>query len=346
MQYQIVIYPFWTSNPYQSLLQDGLSGRGHKVVRETMAPKTLPFHLIGKALKGDVLNLHWFAHMYEGRSRFRFAARTMLFCLTLSIIRMLGTRVVVTLHNLVPHDCALRPCHIKARKVIFLFVNAVVVHSEPAKRLAVRHLGSERKFHVIPHGHYRGYYPDDRDHAAARASLEIDPARNVLLFFGEIKPYKGLEALLQWFRNLEDDGWTLLIAGKCEDPAYLTSLENSAPRNTSIHGKFIPDRDVQLYMRAADCIVLPYRQSLTSGVAVLALSFDLPIIAADNVAFHHLVERKLCAVFDPDDPDSMTRALDEVTAWPRDRFLGRCRSFLAECSWENVAVRHERVFRS
>jgi glycosyltransferase involved in cell wall biosynthesis len=340
---KILIYPLDSRNPYQKLLSQWLQ-KNHEctVYLKPRAYKSFPFHLISACRAYDVIHLHWIWGLYEAKTRTRMIIKSISVCITLLIIRLLHKNVVLTLHNLLRHDSAFPACELWSRKIIIKAVNRVIVHSNPSKEIAIQKFGSRKKFHVIPHGDFRRVYPNSVSKTEARAFLNIPEKKKVLLFFGILRPYKGLENLLLASRFI-DQNVLLLIAGSGDDD-YIKKLQDMANQNVILHSEYIPSENVQYYMNASDCMILPYRESFTSGVAVLSLGFYLPIICTKCTAFQHLVERELCIGFDSLKPDSITKALDTVCSWDKEVFRERCNAFLHDSSWENVSQAHAAVY--
>lgn len=335
----ILIYPFVSGNPYQSLLTEALEQSGTTVKLSSPVYETIPLHLLRISKNCNIVHLHWISHLYTGRTRFRFVLRTLLFCIILLWLRSKGIRLVLTLHNLIPHDAEHKPYHIFARRLIARCVHSIIVHSEPAKRKAMQHLHSQSKYIVIPHGHYRSFYRNNILRDEARSALKISLTSKVVLYFGSLRPYKGLEDILNSFGSYCKEGWVLLIAGFGKDQ-YVNHLRKLLPKNSALYARFVPDDKVQYYMQAADCLIFPYKESLTSGAAVLGLSFGLPIVATNNTAFEHLIRKKLCTPCDPTDAQNLYSAIEEVLSWNYDDFKTRCNRFLADCSWDKVAELH------
>jgi glycosyltransferase involved in cell wall biosynthesis len=340
---KIVIYPFDSANPYQTLLSSALTKLGQIVELKQMVNNTLPFHLLRSSSGAKILHLHWIAGLYEGKTKPRFIVRTILFLLTLLILRSKGVRVALTLHNLVPHDAKNKRFHIFARRLILFFCNFVIVHSEPAREEAAKYFGQYKKMAVVPHGHYQGYYPNGVSKGEARNVLNIPENAKLILFLGGLRPYKGIEFFIQLFRDLESENLFFLTAGRGEEN-YVKSLKRGLPKNCLIYSSYVGEEEVQYYMNASDCMVLPYTEGLTSGAAVLALSFYLPIIATHTVAVRHLVEEKLALCFEPGNIESLRTSLKELLSWDAAAFRERCGNFLRSCSWERVAERHLDIF--
>jgi hypothetical protein len=137
------------------------------------------------------------------------------------------------------------------------------------------------KVRVSRHGHYIGAYPDFVSREAARDALGLAEGDDVILFTGQIRPYKGAEALIGVVRRLlaERPRAVLLLAGVmqfdllAEVTPALTEAERARIRTTD---RFLDDMEMQLFFRAADVAVYPYQKILTSGSLMLALSFGVP----------------------------------------------------------------------
>lgn len=109
-------------------------------------------------------------------------------------------------------------------------------------------------------------------------------------FLGAIRPYKNVPALLSAFRDAPEAGWRLVVAGKPLSADVRVDVSRRADGDDRIRLDldFVPRERVQLYTRAADLLVFPYRDILNSGSALLALSFDRPILVPDRGALAEL----------------------------------------------------------
>jgi glycosyltransferase involved in cell wall biosynthesis len=145
------------------------------------------------------------------------------------------------------------------------------------------------KVSVIPFGINNTVPSTLLTRAEARERLGLAPGEKVLLFFGNIAPYKGLEFLIESLAKLNgaSPAYRLIIAGRpknCE--AYWAGIQESIAR-TGTAGQivqaidFIPDEEIEIYFKAADVLVLPYTHIFQSGVLFLGYSFGLPVIAAN-----------------------------------------------------------------
>src|SRR5262249_15405108 len=128
----------------------------------------------------------------------------------------------------------------------------------------------------------------------AKRRLGIGEREKAMLFFGRLRPYKGLEYLLSAFELLSatDSSYRLIITGESKkgSEAYYESIQErimSHPNRDRIISRieFVPDQDAEIYLKAADVMVLPYKDIFQSGVLFLGYSFGLPVVAADVGAF-------------------------------------------------------------
>jgi glycosyltransferase involved in cell wall biosynthesis len=183
---------------------------------------------------------------------------------------------------------------------------------------------------VIPHGHYIDAYPNTVTRADARRARHLPltigrSSSTVFLFFGLIRPYKGLEELLPAFHSLGDANAVLLIAGRSRPSDYAARLAAQAGPDPRVvwHPHFVPNDEVQGWMNAADIVALPYRQITTSGAAMLAWSFGKPVIAPALPAFTEPMRAApfLGLLYDPADPAGLAEALRQATQtdWQRQR---------------------------
>ena len=146
------------------------------------------------------------------------------------------------------------------------------------------------------------------------------PEEKVLLFYGQVAPYKGLEYLVQSLVHLRKTGtpYRLLIAGRIKKNAedYWKEIQETISRSDLAslilsRIEFIPDEETEIYFKAADALVLPYVYIFQSGVLFLSYNFGLPVLAADVGSLkENIVEGRTGFVFPPKDPASLARTIE------------------------------------
>lgn len=217
-----------------------------------------------------------------------------------------GGTLIWTIHNLAEHDRQEGHLEAQARREIASLATAIFVHGDAA-RAAVEALLPEAKgkCEVIAHGNYIGVYPDTISPANARATLKISAHDTVFANVGLVRKYKGLNHLCDALQNIETA--KLIVAGVVpeDDKDDIKTIFAQHPQ-ARLYDAWVQDEDLQLYHNAADFIVLPYITTLTSGAAILALSFAVPIIAPKLGPFPELVEDgKTGFCYDPSSKDSL-----------------------------------------
>jgi len=192
--------------------------------------------------------------------------------------------LVITLHNIKPHEILHPHLESVSFKLSLKLADAVIVHNNYAKEMVNKVYGiATEKVSVIPHGNFVSYYPNYITREEARARLAVSENRFVLLFFGMIWPYKGLENLIDALKSIltYNEDLLIMIVGKCSAQYLREALHrfsNDFPRNCIIKLQHIPDEGVQLYMNACDIGILPYKEVTTSGSLLLFMSFGKPVI--------------------------------------------------------------------
>jgi glycosyltransferase involved in cell wall biosynthesis len=194
--------------------------------------------------------------------------------------------------------------------------NEVIVHCDRARGLLAARFGRRRNVHVVPHPNFIGIYPNTVPADEARMRLGLAPHETVILFFGGIRPNKGIERLISAFSQLPGKDLRLVIAGKpWPPPEYVEGLLDLASRDLRVrlYPRFIADEEVQVFLNAANAVVLPFSKILTSGSAMLAMSFEKPVVAPAMGCLPEMVTEDAGILYDPDAPDALLNALRRCT---------------------------------
>lgn len=261
-------------NPYNALLYENLIALGVEV-NEFSAWKLV-------INRYDIWHIHWPELVINTPSYLMASLRARAFLSLLEVARKKGIKIVWTVHNLRSHE----RFHPKLEERFWEhFLNMIDAHIS----LTVK--GQEELFKtypqlrhvpgfVIPHGHYRDVYPNEISREQARALLGIPEDSKVILFIGQIRKYKNIPSLIKAFAELPEKNARLVIAGKPVDKELASHLLKLTKHDNRIiiHPRFIPPEEVQVYLNSADLVVLPYSDILNSGSALLALSFDRPVL--------------------------------------------------------------------
>lgn len=248
----------------------------------------------------DILHIHWLERAFWAPTRRAALMQAAHVAALVLVLRMRGTRVIWTAHDPQPHvsplnrrltDRATARAWAGYQKVLLSLIDGVMLLSASHRDAVVARAPRLARVPMVltRHPHYRGQYPDAIGRDAARAMLGIGGDVPVLAFVGSLRAYKNPEGLMAAFQRLAGDA-VLLVAGESETAERARLLRDMAAHDARIHLRdaFVPDEDLQLWLRAADLAVLPYRRVSNSGSAHLALSFDVPVLVPDEPVFHEL----------------------------------------------------------
>ena len=223
--------------------------------------------------------------------------------------------IVLTAHDLLPRE----PRHGQAwaQRRCYDAVDAVVVHSRYGRRQLMDGLGVDAaKVRVIAHGAFKhltiqpSEVPLAGDLAAVRSP--------VVLFFGLLRPYKGIETLLEAWQGIS--GAELWIVGRPR--MGLERVTASAPAGVRFVPRFVSDAELPAFFRRADLVVLPYTRTERldwSGVLATALAFGKPIVVSDVGGLGEVAAAGAARLVAPDDADALRAALVGLLGSPQDR---------------------------
>jgi glycosyltransferase involved in cell wall biosynthesis len=263
-----------------------------------------------------------------------------------------GYKIVWTVHEVHVHDARqLTWMHAASRRLLWNLASIVFFHTPDVRAEAERRWGRKRWAHTIPIGSYEGAYPDRVSRSEARARLGIPDRATVFVFFGNVRPYKGVDILLEAFAAVQrrsPDAW-LVVAGKPYSPEFRAAVEAQAAPipNVRLALGYVPDDDIQIYLRAADCFVAPYKYIETCSAIYLALAFELPIIikSEGNVVDF---EKQAIGIF-LRDASQVGDAMQRFVAMPaaeRDRMRQATHTAAYDYSWERLGLLYKDAFRA
>ena len=250
-----------------------------------------------------------------------------------------GRPLVLTAHDVLPREP--RAGQRAAQRRLYERFDAIVVHSDHGARRLTGELGVPvERVHVIAHGAL--------EHLAARSSLTPPSAANGVarvLFFGLLRPYKGLDVLLDAWEGIE--GAELWIVGM----PRMDISELRARAGASVHfvSRFVDDGELAEQFRRADLVVLPYRQADQSGVLFTALAFGTPLLLSDVGGFPEIAATGAARCVPAGDVGALRSELRTLLGDPRELCRMRERARAAargRYSWEAVARATMQLYES
>ncbi|HTA24097.1 MAG TPA: glycosyltransferase [Terriglobales bacterium] len=301
--------------------------------------------------KPEIFHILW-------NNKFQFFDRTLL----MLYYKAWGKKIALTVHNVNAgkrdrNDSLFNRLTLRTQ---YLLADHLFVHTEKMKTELCQDYGVRaRAISVIPFGINNSVPDTDLTSAEAKQRLGIRNDEKTILFFGAIRPYKGLEYLTDAFRQLSarNVDYRLIIAGEpkkgCEK--YIGDIQqgisNDPSRERVIQEiRHIPDEETELYFKAADVVVLPYTQVFQSGVLFLAYSFGLPVIATDVGSIKEdVIEGETGFLCKPCDAVELARAIGTYFESDLFKTLGRRRQEIrdyagARHSWDTVGAVTRNVY--
>jgi glycosyltransferase involved in cell wall biosynthesis len=221
-------------------------------------------------------------------------------------------------------------------------MDAIVVHSQHGRERLISEHGVDReRIHVIPHGVLRPWEGLTEEPLPAQLCNVEGP---VVLFFGLLRPYKGLDLLLDAWRGIDEA--ELWIVGM---PRMDTApLKAAAPANVRFLESFVPDEQIPAFMNRASFVVLPYREIEQSGVLFTALGAGAPLLLSDAGGFPEVALSGAARTFASGDPaalgQELRKLLDESAALAEMRRRGRAAAE-ADYSWGAIAHAHLDLYK-
>jgi len=246
-----------------------------------------------------------------------------------------GRPLVVTAHDVLPREA--RPSQRAAQRRLYERADAVVVHSHHGRERLVVDLEIEpERVHVIPHGAFAHL----AELPAAPLPAELAAVEGpVVLFFGLLRPYKGVEVLLDAWKGV--GGAELWIVGMPRMP--LGPLRSRATPSARFVTRYVSDAELAAYFRRADLVVLPYREIDQSGVLATALAFGKPLLLTSVGGFPEVAALGAAELVEPGDRPALHIALKRLLDDPARRAAlaeAAARAARTTYAWDTVARDH------
>ena len=276
--------------------------------------------------------------------------------------KLLRKKIVLTAHNVntAQRDGFDSTLNRLSLKIQYRLSDHIFVHTEKMMMDLTNEYGVQAgAVSVIPFGINNSVPNTGITSAEAKKSFGLDGSDKVILFFGRIRRYKGLDYLVSAFERLAsaDQSYRLIIAGepKKESMLYWEGVRDRI-QQSRIEGKiirevkFIPDEDTELYFKAADLLVLPYTDVFQSGVLFLAYSFGLPVVATEVGSLSRdIVEGETGYFCRPCDDGDLCRTIEKYFASELFEKLEQRRAVIkalaeSQNSWATVGEKISEVY--
>jgi glycosyltransferase involved in cell wall biosynthesis len=243
---------------------------------------------------------------------------------------------VLTAHDVLPREA--RPGQLRAQARLYERMDGVVVHSEHGRGRLVDALGLDpAKVEVIPHGAFTHLtqLPHEAPLPAELAGVPADVP--VVLLFGLLRPYKGLDVLLEAWRGIT--GAELWVVGR----PFGVDLPAAPPPGVRFVPRFVADAEVPALFRRASAVVLPYREIDQSGVLFTALAFGRPLVLSDVGGFPEVAAHGAAELVPAGDAAALRAALTRLLGDDERRAAlaaASARAAAEHYGWDRIAARH------
>lgn len=251
------------------------------------------------------------------------------------------TSIIALTDNVVPHEK--RRGDILFTRYFLKPCDAFVTMSDKVMQ-DLRQFEPHKPARLVQHPLYDSF-GDAVSKEAARKHLGIPREDKVLLFFGIIRKYKGLDLLLEAMKIVKENSQLsnlkLLIAGEFyeEEKGYLEQIRQLAIADRLIlHTHYIPDSEVKYYVCAADCVVQPYRNATQSGVTPLAYHFEKPMIVTNVGGLPAQVPHERVGLVCEPEPASLAAAIERYFELGEQYFVPQLRQEKEKYSWHNLVA--------
>jgi glycosyltransferase involved in cell wall biosynthesis len=256
------------------------------------------------------------------------------------------TRIVAITDNIIPHEK--RPGDIPFTRYFLNSCDAFITMSEKVMN-DLRQFEKNKPAQQVLHPLYDNF-GDPISKEEARKKLGIDIHDKIILFFGFIRKYKGLDILLEAmplvnptapdsYRNNKQQTIKLLVAGEFYEDAkpYQEQIKRLGIQdNLILRTDFIPDSEVKYYLCAADAVIQPYRSATQSGVTPLAYHFEKPMVVTNVGSLPTLVPHEKVGLVCEPEPVSLAAAITRYFELGEQYFIPHLRIEKEKYSWHNI----------
>jgi glycosyltransferase involved in cell wall biosynthesis len=263
--------PAWvrTSNRFTNLFSEAVQGDDWKVREFSWGP--------GGVLAPKVILLHWPDELFLVRTPFEQAKAAFKISMLTAARRLFGAKLVWLVHEAKPHDRKRRGNW--ATQAFLDSLDGVIYLSGASKAAAEKDIPDLKRIPALVTRH--GHYCFDME---TPAQPRREPGKRLdLVYFGQVRPYKNLDGLIEASKGMSPDEVRIRIIGWCKDlefKQYLENLATDAPAvELDLRDEFVPQGDLETALDDSDGCVLPYRNILNSGAALFALSRNRPVMA-------------------------------------------------------------------
>jgi len=321
---KVLFFPDYSKgNPYQKLLKASLEKMGIEVILLNPYRMFPFFRMVLSYWKPAIIHIHWVNQLSpQNKNPIKTALKLFMIILDLLIVKIMRVKIIWSIHNKFTHECVNVKGELLLRRILAQFSNKLIIHCKQAKyELGKLYKVNEKKFVIIPHGHYIDYYNRrvNKRKIVCRRLLNLKKESTVFLFFGAVRQYKGIPKLLKSFDMIKHPKALLLVVGNPFDKELKEMIVSYSQTMSSLRYflEFVPENEVYLYFNASDIVIIPFEKILTSGSMLLAMSFGKPIIAPLIGCLPAYLDEKGAFFYNQDDKYGLVKAIYKALNTPK-----------------------------
>ena len=306
-------------------------------VARTAHTDVVDFHIrdFFSVKRGDIVHLHWFSSLYHGRTKSATFLKSLILDLYFRLLHAKGALLFWTVNNVISHDVDFPELEeMIVRRLIFRFDGLFAFGEQTARILVSTYGFPKEKIAIAPHGTYKHYYANARVFSV-RDRYGFDE-NLIYLFFGLLRPYKGLENLIEAFN---DGKHNLLIVGGGHKDYIETLLRSNTSPTTIVDARRVPDEEISGLFESIDAVILPFERITMSGTMILALSYKKFVITvADGDVPSYVHDGMNGYLMNDNSPASIRSAIhrvDRASATDRQAWENR---LSASIEWDSIGT--------
>ena len=248
------------------------------------------------------------------------------------------TKIICIADNIIPHEKRIGDSLFTS--YFTKPIHAFIAMSEQVMR-DMNKLGIKQKKILLPHPIFN-HFGNQVSKQESLKELNIQIDKKIILFFGFIRHYKGVDILLKAMadQRIKEDGYVLLIAGEFyeDEEKYMNIIKEEGLENqVIIHNQFISEENIKFYFSAADVLIQPYRHATQSGVTPLALHFNLPMIVTRVGGLSESVIDKQTGLVTEPNSTSIADSIIEYFETGKDAFVTNLKEHKKQYTWAFMA---------
>ena len=255
----------------------------------------------GVTCKGEVVHAQWWSWFLAP-----------IYLIVLGIAKLRGKKIIITVHNIKPHEKSLIKNLLNIS--VLSLADEYVVHSKYNRDLFLEETKTKKIVNVIPHG-VINIEKSKLSREILKKKYGFSNKNKIILFFGNIRDYKGLDILLESLKYIKDKNFKLIVAGKPwnDFERYFSLIEKyNLTNKIKLFLEFNSDKKVAELFKMSDLTVFPYKEfEASSGAGTLALNFERSIIVTNVGGLPELVKDKNCIV-KPNNPKDLAKAIIRI----------------------------------